>query len=88
MGSVKERSFKEKLEYYMSLPYTIEVIPDTEDGGYVAKVVELDGCITQADTWEELKDMIEDAKLCWIESALEDGIEIPLPKVMKEKVGV
>ena len=31
----------EKLDYYMSLPYTIEIIPDMKDGGYVAKVVEL-----------------------------------------------
>ena len=68
----------------MSLPYTIKIIPDTEDGGYVAKVVELDGCITQADSWEELKEMIEDAMRCWLESALEDGDEIPLPKVIEE----
>ncbi len=70
------------LEYYLSLPYTIEVIPDRE-GGYVAKILELHGCITQADTWEELEEMIEDAKKAWIQTALEEGIEIPLPK--KEK---
>ena len=76
-------NLKEKLEYYMSLPYTIEVIPDPE-GGYVAKVVELEGCITQADTWEELKEMIEDAKRSWLEVAIEEGFEIPVPNIDNE----
>ena len=70
----------EKLDYYMSLPYTIEIIPDTKNGGYVAKVVELEGCITQADTWEELKEMIEDAKRNWLEVAIEEELEIPVPE--------
>ncbi len=84
MKSVNEMILDEKVNYYMSLPYTIEIIPDTEDGGYVAKVKELKGCITQADSWEELKDMIEDAMRCWLEVAIEEGDEIPLPKVMKK----
>ena len=39
------------LDYYMSLPYRVEVIPSPE-GGYGARVIELPGCITCADTWE------------------------------------
>ena len=76
-----------KLEYYMSLPYTVEIIPDP-DGGYVAKVLELEGCITQADSWEELEEMIDDAKRVWLESALEEGIEIPLPRVLDKPVKI
>ena len=72
------------VEYYMSLPYKIEIIPDP-DGGYVAEVKELKGCITQGDTIEELFEMIEDAKRSWLEVAIEDGIEIPLPEVMEEE---
>lgn len=68
------------LDYYMSLPYTIEIFPDEEDGGYVARIRELPGCLTQADTWEELQLMIEDAKRAWLEVALEYGDEIPEPE--------
>jgi antitoxin HicB len=67
------------LEYYMALPYTIEIIPDEDDGGYVVRIRELPGCLTQADTWEELLEMIEDAKRLWLESALEHGDHIPEP---------
>jgi len=67
------------LEHYLGLPYTIEIIPDEDDGGYVARIRELPGCITQADTWEELQTMIADAKQIWLESALEHGDPIPEP---------
>jgi len=80
MKNKKEKS----VEYYMNLPYKIEIIPDP-DGGYVAEVKELKGCMTEADTWEELYKMIEDAKRCWLETAIEAGVEIPLPEIRKEK---
>lgn len=67
------------LDYYLALPYTIEIIPDREEGGYVARIKELRGCITQADTWEELLVMIEEAKEGWLEVALEYGHPIPEP---------
>jgi antitoxin HicB len=67
------------LDHYLAIPYTIEIIPDEEDGGYVARVQELPGCLTQADSWEELSHMIEDAKRLWLESALEHGEPIPEP---------
>ena len=66
------------LDYYMSLPYKVEVFPSPE-GGYAARVTDLPGCITCADTWEELQYMIEDAKRCWISCTLEDGMPIPEP---------
>lgn len=68
---------------YLSLPYTIEVIPDiTKDGEITlfGKVAELPGCMTEADTFEELGEMITDAMTVWIETALEDGQPIPVPK--------
>ena len=71
------------LEYYMDLPYSIEVMRDTdeENPGWVAKIKELPGCLTQADTFEELEGMIRDAMHSWIEVALEDGIPIPEPRL-------
>ena len=67
-------------EYYMSLPYRFEVIPDKEDGGYVASFPDLPGCSTQADTWAELILRVEDAKRCWLKAALEDGYPIKEPE--------
>ena len=34
------------LEYYMNLPYKLEIVPDLDEGGYVARYPELPGCIT------------------------------------------
>lgn len=68
------------LNYYMSLPYRFEVVPDKEDGGWVAHYPDLPGCITQADSWEELLSMLEDAKRCWLTAAIKDGIEIIEPQ--------
>ncbi len=35
-----------KIEYYLGLPYKLELVPDTEEGGYVADYPELPGCLT------------------------------------------
>lgn len=77
---------KEKtLDYYMDLPYTVEVIRNED--GYFAKVKELPGCMTEADTFEELWPMIEDARSAWIEDALEDGDPIPEPRDTEDYSG-
>ena len=70
------------LEEYLTLPYHIEIVRDNdeENPGWVAHVIELPGCITQGDTFEELGEMIEDAMRGWIGVALEDGIPVPEPK--------
>ena len=77
------------VEEYLQLPYTIEVIRDNnpENPGWVARVVELPGCITQGDTFEELGEMIRDAMRGWIEVALEDGEDIPEPRREEEFSG-
>lgn len=67
------------LNYYMSLPYKVEIYPCSERG-YVAEIPDLPGCITQAENKEEILNMIEDAKKAWIIVAIEDGKEIPEPK--------
>jgi antitoxin HicB len=68
------------LDYYLNLPYTYEIIPDVDDGGWVIKVKELPGCMTQADVWEDVLPMIEEAKHLWLEVALEYGHTIPEPQ--------
>ena len=73
---------KKSVDDYLNLPYTIEVIRDVgeEYSGWVARIVELPGCMTQGDSFEELGEMIGEAMRLWIETALEDGQEIPEPR--------
>jgi predicted RNase H-like HicB family nuclease len=68
------------LDYYLSLPYRLEIVPDTEEGGYGARYPELPGCITCSDTMEGIIANAEDAKKAWLEAALEEGIEIAEPE--------
>jgi antitoxin HicB len=65
-------------EYYMSLPYKIVIYPASE-GGYVAELPELPGCLTQGDSWQDTFKMIQDAKAAWIDVAMQDGHIIPEP---------
>ena len=67
------------INYYMSLPYRLELLPDTEEGGYAAAYPDLPGCITVGDTMTEALENAEDAKRAWIEAQLEDGNPIPEP---------
>lgn len=65
------------IDYYMSLPYTLEVIPD--DGAWFVQIPELPGCMTEVDEWDEILPAIEDAKRLWLELALERARDIPEP---------
>lgn len=65
------------LDYYLSLPYTIEIIPDDE--AWFVRIKELPGCMTEVDEWDDIRPMIDDIKRLWLESALEHGQPIPEP---------
>ena len=65
-------------EYYMSLPYKMVIYPASE-GGYVAEIPDLPGCLTQGDSWQDIFEMIQDAKAALIDIALQDGTKIPEP---------
>ena len=67
------------VEYYMSLPYKLEIIPDNEEGGFTAWYPELPGCITTADSLDEIIRNALDAKKAWIEAAMEEDLEIREP---------
>lgn len=64
------------IEYYLSLPYPITLYPEPQ-GGYVAEIKDLPGCITQAETLEEVMANLQDAKHLWLETAYEFGDKIP-----------
>jgi predicted RNase H-like HicB family nuclease len=68
------------LEYYAKLPYTIILERYDDQGGYwVARIVELPFCLIHGNTPEEALKEIEEVKLDWIQSNLEDGRPIPEP---------
>lgn len=67
---------------FIDLPYTIVIIPD-EDNFFI-KIKELKGCISQGNTIEEAYELIKDAMISWLEVAIEEGDEIPLPESMRE----
>ena len=65
-----------KAEYYMGLPYRLEIIPDPDEGGYAVRYPDLPGCLSVGDTIDEALTNAKDAKAAWIEAALKEGIKI------------
>ena len=70
---------KKTIDYYLTLPYRMELIPDAEEGGFTVCFPDLPGCLTCSDTAEGAIASAQDAKAVWIKAALEDGLEIPIP---------
>jgi antitoxin HicB len=77
-------SQQKTIDYYMALPYTIELTPD-EDGYWFAEIPLLKGCMTNGENWDDALEMIMDAKRAWLTTALELGIPIPEPELMEHK---
>ena len=69
---------KKNLKYYLNLTYTAR-IKRNSDGSYFAEIEELPGCMTEADTEDDVLKMLEDAKEAWLATALERDINIPEP---------
>jgi predicted HicB family RNase H-like nuclease len=67
------------LDHYLSLPYRLEIVPDAEEGGFTAWYPDLPGCITTAETMDDILHNALDAKKAWIEAALDTGVEIAEP---------
>lgn len=72
---------------YLNLPYKMEIIPDTEEGGFTVSFPELPGCVTCGDTLTSALDNAKDAKAAWLEAAIEDGISIPEPDSLDDYSG-
>jgi len=77
---------REELEYYLSLRYPVTIHPDPE-GGFVGEIEELSGCMTQAETLDEIFQAVEDARQLWIKTAYDEGQDIPLPRDMEKYTG-
>lgn len=75
------------INYYMTLPYKMEIVEDKDEGGYVVSYPDLLGCITCGETIETAVANANDTKKAWIEAALESGIEIQEPNNLEEYSG-
>ena len=75
------------LSEYMSLPYKMEIVEDREEGGFVVSFPDLPGCITSGETIESAIANAADAKLAWLEAALEEGITIHEPDSLDDYSG-
>jgi antitoxin HicB len=74
------------VEDYMGMPYTIEMWRAPE-GGWVVRIKELTGCVSQGETAEEALAMIREAMEGWLQVALERGFAIPKPRPEEEYSG-
>ena len=66
----------------MIFMYNYEVILywSKEDNAFIAEVPELPGCMADGKTRQEAIENVEVIIKEWVEIALEDGEEIPVPK--------
>lgn len=72
---------------YLKLPYRMEIIENQGERGYVVSYPDLPGCVSTGDTVEEAVANAQDAKRCWMEAALGDGIKIQKPDSLEDYSG-
>ena len=75
------------IDYYLSLPYRMEIVEDKTEGGYVVSFPDLPGCITCGETTETAIANAQDAKQAWLEAAIEDGVTINEPEDLQDYSG-
>lgn len=56
----------------------VVLYPDHEDGGWIAEVPSLPGCISQGETREEAITNIRDAIQTWVDGAQQVNLLIPV----------
>jgi antitoxin HicB len=74
----QKKTERESLEFYLAQKYPVTLYLD-DDGGFVAELKDLPGCMTQGDSADEILAEIEDARISWIKVSYEYGDPIPLP---------
>jgi len=78
MGETEPTAYSAEVLELARQPWDIELKP-YPDGGYFARVIELPGCMTEADSGAEALEALEDARAAWIAVALDQGLKIPTP---------
>ena len=66
---------------YMKLPYNYIIQPINDESGkyYYAKILELDGCQSTGQTFEEAYKNIKEAMEGWIQTKIDEGYTVPMP---------
>jgi antitoxin HicB len=67
------------LSFFLEQKYPFSVTPDP-DGGYFISYPDLPGCISQVDEPAEIGPAAEEIRTLWLETAHEQGVDIPLPR--------
>ena len=69
------------VQEYMKLPYNYIIKPIQDESGsyFHASVLELDGCQSTGDSYQEALDGLKEAMEGWIETKLENGFTVPVP---------
>jgi predicted RNase H-like HicB family nuclease len=77
-----DKNLINKAKKLASRPYIVEVdLDETTDGQpvFIAKTPELEGCFGQGETIEEAINSLNDARVDYIYSLLEDNLYVPGP---------
>ena len=77
-------AFTERRSRNMSIYNAI--VHKAEEGGYWAEVPELPGCVTEADTLDELNEMLKEAIAGYLEVAAENNVAIERTALMQVAV--
>jgi predicted HicB family RNase H-like nuclease len=66
---------------YMNLPYSYIVKPINDESGayFHATVLELDGCQSTGDSFEEAYSGLREAMEGWLETKIANGYPVPMP---------
>ncbi len=74
---------------YLKLPYNFIIQPINDESGsyFYARVLELDGCQSTGDTFDEAYRNLLEAMEGYIETKLENGFAVPMPQSVEDYSG-
>ncbi|MBM4416430.1 MAG: type II toxin-antitoxin system HicB family antitoxin [Chloroflexi bacterium] len=81
-----ERQLMSAVDELLRAPFARVLVP-VEEGGFVAQVLELEGCFAQGDTPDEAMAELQGAMRDWLDAAIAAGQSIPTPLGLKEYSG-
>jgi antitoxin HicB len=84
---VQRRARAGEVASYLRAQYVRMIIPNAEEGGYLAEVLELPGCVTDGETPEDAYHNLEEAMSGWIRASLDTNRPIPDPVGSREYSG-
>lgn len=78
MCDIENQDSLTQIEKLVASPHEILIDSDGE-GGFIASIPSLPGCLSCGETQNEAMENVMDAKRAWITAAIEDGIAVPDP---------